>query len=598
MKKTMRFISLVIAVFMICSLTTAAFAADNHDSHTINIYNSQSGYEYTAYKVFTGDLGADGVLANIEWGSDIDTVKLINALKAEDAFKDCEDAEDVANVLSANSATDNPTAIRFAEIVADCVSAAGTPAAPVDGVYKINGLTDGYYLVVNTKTPDGAVNTTVSRYMLQVVRDVHVDHKGTFPTVTKKILEGSEKVNVNEASIGEVVNYQIMGTLPSNIADYDSYFYWFRDTLSKGLTYNGDIQILMDLDGSSTTSTDTYDVTQYFAIYVKGGNGADTEIHASVTDALALDNLSTVTGTISGHTRFVISYTATLNEYAVVDGPNPNTIDLVYSNNPNDDGTPSTEPPTPPETPTEEPKPTVPTGKTPESKVETYTTQLIVEKVDGQGKILKGAEFELTGTGVYTTIVTKQVLTDTTAEPAPEGATMYYLLKDGTYTETAPVTVDDPSTPDINEINTDSYVKNADDSISKNWYLKDVKTPITVSENVTVKAFVGDNGLVTFTGLGAGKYTLSETTTPSGFNTIDDIKFEIFFNDETKTWSVDHSDINFNAANHYFWTTVVNVKGNTLPSTGGIGTTIFYIFGGLMVAGAAVLLITKKRMAA
>ena len=44
--------------------------------------------------------------------------------------------------------------------------------------------------------------------------------------------------------------------------------------------------------------------------------------------------------------------------------------------------------------------------------------------------------------------------------------------------------------------------------------------------------------------------------------------------------------------------TVENKKGTTLPSTGGVGTTLFYIFGGLMVAGAAVLLITKKRMAA
>ena len=43
---------------------------------------------------------------------------------------------------------------------------------------------------------------------------------------------------------------------------------------------------------------------------------------------------------------------------------------------------------------------------------------------------------------------------------------------------------------------------------------------------------------------------------------------------------------------------IVNKKGNTLPSTGGIGTTIFYVLGGILVAGAAVMLITKKRMSA
>ena len=45
-------------------------------------------------------------------------------------------------------------------------------------------------------------------------------------------------------------------------------------------------------------------------------------------------------------------------------------------------------------------------------------------------------------------------------------------------------------------------------------------------------------------------------------------------------------------------TTVVNKSGSELPSTGGIGTTIFYVLGGVLVIGAAVLLITKKRMGA
>ena len=43
-------------------------------------------------------------------------------------------------------------------------------------------------------------------------------------------------------------------------------------------------------------------------------------------------------------------------------------------------------------------------------------------------------------------------------------------------------------------------------------------------------------------------------------------------------------------------TNIVNKQGIELPSTGGIGTTIFYVIGGIMVAGAAIALITKKRM--
>ncbi|WP_455529630.1 LPXTG cell wall anchor domain-containing protein [Ruminococcus sp.] len=41
---------------------------------------------------------------------------------------------------------------------------------------------------------------------------------------------------------------------------------------------------------------------------------------------------------------------------------------------------------------------------------------------------------------------------------------------------------------------------------------------------------------------------------------------------------------------------VVNNVGTTLPSTGGIGTKLFYIIGGMLVAGSVILLVTKKRM--
>ena len=44
--------------------------------------------------------------------------------------------------------------------------------------------------------------------------------------------------------------------------------------------------------------------------------------------------------------------------------------------------------------------------------------------------------------------------------------------------------------------------------------------------------------------------------------------------------------------------TVINKQGSTLPSTGGIGTTIFYVLGGILMAAAVVLLITKKKMSA
>ena len=593
MKKTMRFFSLVIAILMICSLTTAAFAAG---SHTITIANTTTGYQYTAYQIFTGKLGTDGVLSNIQWGEGV-TETNAAALIAElnliaeqndlhSAFEGVTDAKSVADVLSKNSNPDNANAVLFAEIASKYVTG-GKAATYSDSKYTVGGLTDGYYLVVNNGTPV-AENTTVSRFILEVVKNVEVTHKGTHPEVDKKIVEGDDKVSVNEASIGDAVNYVITGSLPSNILDYKTYYMQFRDELSKGLTYNDDsMKIILDLDGDSTTKNDQFDVTEYFYIN-DTPTATGTEINVTITDVLRLDNLSTVTGTINGHSKIVLYYSATLNENAVISGPNPNTVDLVYSNNPNVDGESSTEPPEKPGDDDEPPVPSYPTGNTPDATVETFTTGLSLLKTDTEGNILTGAEFQLTGEGVNFTLVTKQVL-----EFVGTGAGDYYKLKDGTYTDVPPVFDDDPATPDVDERTADNY-----DSPTKDFKLVDKFEDNESTKGVEVKASVGADGKVTFTGLGAGAYTLTETTTPDGYNTIAPINFEIKFNSETKKFYCENnSNLTYDATQNMFSTTVENSKGNTLPSTGGVGTTLFYVFGGLMFAGAAVLLITKKRMA-
>ena len=115
-----------------------------------------------------------------------------------------------------------------------------------------------------------------------------------------------------------------------------------------------------------------------------------------------------------------------------------------------------------------------------------------------------------------------------------------------------------------------------------------------------------DAGTVfTFTGLDDGDYKLTETVTPSSYNTIEPIEFTI---------TATHDVLSDNPAlkaltgtdGHEFTMTpkldegslsadVVNQKGTTLPSTGGIGTTIFYVLGGLLVAGAGIVLVARKK---
>lgn len=132
------------------------------------------------------------------------------------------------------------------------------------------------------------------------------------------------------------------------------------------------------------------------------------------------------------------------------------------------------------------------------------------------------------------------------------------------------------------------------------------------TENVIpMKIDTSNKALFTLSGLDDGVYTLTETVTPAHYNTISPITFTVNA-DHTITWEADprntvltslsgntaSGEITFthNETDGSLTTDVVNNIGTTLPGTGGIGTTIFYVLGSVLVIGAAVLLVTKKRM--
>jgi LPXTG-motif cell wall-anchored protein len=134
---------------------------------------------------------------------------------------------------------------------------------------------------------------------------------------------------------------------------------------------------------------------------------------------------------------------------------------------------------------------------------------------------------------------------------------------------------------------------------------------INGAANKELKLNVAGN-VFSATGLDDGNYRLTETDTPDGYNSIDPIEFtvtadhEIEWTDEgarltvleTLTGDVTTGQISFTATEDKSTldTTVINEQGVILPETGGVGTTIFYILGGLLSVCAIVLLITKKRM--
>lgn len=243
-------------------------------------------------------------------------------------------------------------------------------------------------------------------------------------------------------------------------------------------------------------------------------------------------------GVLHANDNLFTYYTGVLNETAKVypDGPQQNEAHLVYSNNPNDVGT----------------------GETPKKTVYDWTFKVDVTKVDGNDKTqrLEGAVF---------------VLSEKSGLDLEPG-------KDGT--------------PTKNQTSLIKLVDNHDGTYTV------ADTTTTTTYTMTTPA----GGQISIKGLDDEKeYYLYETKAPGGYNALTaPVKIKITDNtyDSIGNQIVTQPNVVFNEVNAYSGVgfDVENNVGTTLPGTGGIGTTIFYVIGGGLMVAAAILLITKKRM--
>lgn len=116
--------------------------------------------------------------------------------------------------------------------------------------------------------------------------------------------------------------------------------------------------------------------------------------------------------------------------------------------------------------------------------------------------------------------------------------------------------------------------------------------PVSASQN-GVTMVSGSDGKFNIKGLDAGTYYLKETKAPGGYNTCDTIIININASHKEDAAKVGYVDL---TGSQYMENAIVDKSGTTLPSTGGMGTTVFYVVGGGLMAVAVVLLVTKKRM--
>lgn len=567
MKRIKSLVTILLSLTMVMLLVVPAFAAG---AYSITIQNDKEGHTYEAYQIFAGDVSSDAaqegnaegpILSNIIWGNGVNGTNLLAALKAANAEKygECITAADVAKALDADNAT-AADAAAFAEIAAlHLTNVEGTATAPVEGNYVINNLAAGYYLV---KDRDGSLEgdaDTATEYIVQVLGNVTMEPKDSdIPTVEKKVSEEDYRLDdgygytyndVADWDIGDSVPFKLIGSIP-DMSAYDTYEYIFTDTLSNGLTLQADtIKVYIAREKNDEVNNYT-PLTQgvHYILNTEniGGNGGGS-FTISFADLKTAPYVNE-----EGRNYVIVTYDATLNANAEIGLPgNPNSVDLQFSNNPNGDGL----------------------GRTTEDTAIVFTYELDGTKVDGENvdTKLEGAEFVLFNGG------------HTRVAHIENGKMVGWVNLPAGY-------------------DYENY--------------KEIPYEVWEAFNATTNVIMTSTaeGVFGVSGLDDGTLHLLEIKAPNGYNLLEH-DLEIVIDAATangQTWdgvpanaltaltiAVDGGNAeNGNAQTGAVALTVRNNQGSTLPETGGIGTTLFYVIGGLLVIGAGVLLVVRFRMRA
>ncbi len=560
-RKLLSFILVFLLTLMIAipaSVGTKVMAADDY---SITIENSEhladmiTG-QFAAYQIFSGNIQTTEKasstkarhLADITWGKNIDSAKLLDALKnsADAAFgtefnsiTGSTSAEEIARILEKHS--DNKFLQAFAKLVettTDCLKGDPKTSTLVSGEDKsiIDGLEPGYYMVVDTVNNKGgeeAAGKVISEFILAVIGNQTVNIKADIPTVTKQIMEDNtynKPVGLGcSATINDTVYFKIEGTLAENYADYTAYQYTINDTLTRGLKYN---------DGSLNIKIGTQNYTE---AELKGFNASKSDVFSYSNDGynivINFKDLKSFDPSISidKDTAIIVTYSAKGTTDANVRTADTNTVYIEYSDDPDNVLSGGAE-----------------LGKTKEAVNNVYNFGLDITKngTDSGSTGLEGAKFTL-----------YRISDD------------HYAMFDATGKITGG---SDTYAGSTNEVTSDA------------------------------------SGKITISGLAAGKYILKEVKAPDGYNTMEDIYFEVEakYNPEGTLESLtfntldsdevspktrdDVTPVAGSTANHTISVTLVDERAPLLPFTGGMGTYIFYALGGILLAGAAIYIVCTR----
>lgn len=594
---------------------------DPDENITENDYNASNWNNYTLSDIQWGD-GIDApalikALQELSWdeygkpGSDVNNIKSFSqffddkthANKFKNLDADDPDPEAVAEILVGESNDFLQEFCKFIVSGANGLTSYLIPDKGHDSVLVDDQNDDasddksiievpeqGYYLVMEHWFEHYEYDA-VSEFILAVLGDQEIDLKASIPTVDKEIVGDASRNKGDVAGVGDTVTFKLTGTLAKNFDDFTTYYYSFMDTLSPGLTFiEGSVVVTVKIGETIFT----VDPSQYLVATEDLAEGKGQIIHISFEDLRKGLELAGVIpgghGTLDASSEIYVEYKATLNENAKIGSAgNPNDVYLQYSNDPNSEEL----------------------GKTTEKRVYVYSFGLDLTKVgsDNAHKSgLKGASFTL--------------------KREDGKIAVFKNLKDGvgkTFDHWADATVFDiiykayKSALAAYDKATNEERSNPESQVNKN-----LKAAFGAMGNYILTS--GEDGsLPDVYGIDEGEYTLTEVVTPDGYNTMEDFTFKIKANinqdtgvlesvqyyapaiaqDPTATYDATGSSAPKDETELFkgifekglLPETLENQKAPFLPFTGGIGTVIFYVTGGLLIAGAVTYFVvsSKKR---